>query len=85
MADVTVAQLQHVFRSASAAPVPLLEERVRVLNEAGQVLLRDFEGKFQAVIHRARGSALSLVGLMASHFSSYRDVALYRGRKVSWA
>ena len=32
-------QLKHVFRSESDTEIPLLDERLKVLNEAGKVLL----------------------------------------------
>lgn len=30
--------LKHVFRSATEEPIPLMEERIRCLREAGQIL-----------------------------------------------
>ncbi|KAK4494844.1 hypothetical protein PRZ48_014200 [Zasmidium cellare] len=39
--DETIA---HVFRSATAEPIPLLQERISILREVGDVLRQDFAG-----------------------------------------
>ncbi|OXB62503.1 hypothetical protein ASZ78_008141 [Callipepla squamata] len=45
-ATVTLDQVRQVFRSDTEVPMPLLEERHRVLNESGTVLLEKFGGSF---------------------------------------
>ncbi len=72
LADLTLAQLQHVFRSASAAPVPLLQQRLAVLREAGRVLLERFDGRFRVCVAQCGHSAVALVRLLVQNFSSYR-------------
>lgn len=84
LASVTEQQLARIFRSCTATSVPLLVERVRVLNEAGRVLMERFEGKFQNVVKQSKGSAQELVKLMTQHFPSYRDVCSYGGRQVAF-
>ena len=80
--DLTLAQLARVFRSATAAEVPLLEERLAVLRETGAVLCDRFGGLFSNVLLAAGGSALRLVELVAQHFPHFADAALFQGRRV---
>ncbi|PLN83930.1 UPF0553 protein c [Aspergillus taichungensis] len=75
-------KLQHVFRSATEEPIPLFQERVACLREAGRVLCKDFEGKFLNCIYNANYSAAALVNLLAESFSCFRDETSFQGRRV---
>lgn len=75
-------KLQHVFRSATDEPIPLFQERVDCLREAGRVLCKDFEGKFLNCIYNANYSAAALVNLLAESFSCFRDETSFQGRRV---
>jgi len=60
----------------------LLEDRLQSLNELGQVLLEDYNGKAHKLVEAAGKSAVELVRLLAKKLLSFRDVAEYRGNKV---
>jgi len=60
----------------------LMEARLRILNELGEVLLSDYEGKAFKLVAAAEGSAVRLVRLLGEKFLSFRDVAEYRGLQV---
>ena len=60
----------------------LLEFRVRSLNELGQVLMREYQGKADALVEAAEQSALKLIRLIAEKLPSFRDKAEYQGKKV---
>ncbi|GJJ69950.1 hypothetical protein EMPS_02299 [Entomortierella parvispora] len=75
-------EIERIFRSDTKEQVPLLQERIRVIREAGRVLLEKFDGRFTNCIAQANGSALKLVELVTSNFSSFRDEATFCGRKV---
>jgi hypothetical protein len=53
----------------------------RALNDLGQYLLDQFDGRFARMIESANGSALQLVGLLAQ-MPLFNDVRRYRGRDV---
>ncbi|KAL1960389.1 hypothetical protein VTO42DRAFT_7688 [Malbranchea cinnamomea] len=74
--------LQHVFRSATDEPIPLLRERIRCLREAGRILCDNFQGSFTQCITEADGSAARLVNLVVEYFPCFRDEALFEGKKV---
>ncbi|MDH5750814.1 MAG: queuosine salvage family protein [Deltaproteobacteria bacterium] len=63
-------------------PVPMLEQRVENLREAGRVLLQNFAGEFAVLLEAAGGNAVNLVRLVVEHFPSFRDEAVWNGRPV---
>lgn len=81
-ASVDSDTLKKIFRSDSAYDIPMLDERERVLHEAGQVLLEKFQGKFVNVIKEADKSAQHLLKLVVNNFPSFQDVAEFKGKKV---
>lgn len=74
--------LHHVFRSATDEGIPLLQERIQCLREAGRVLCKDFDGSFLNCIYNANYSAAALVNLLAESFSCFRDETAFQGRRV---
>lgn len=60
----------------------LLRERLAGLQELGRVLAADYGGEAWRLIEEAEGSGLRLARLLARKLSSFRDEALYQGRKV---
>ena len=62
-----------------ATTVPLLEERVRVMREAGKILVDQFQGSFASCLEESNGSSKQLLSLLDKHFPCFRDVHQYRG------
>ncbi|KAJ6803144.1 UPF0553 protein-like isoform X1 [Iris pallida] len=63
-------------------PLPLEEERVRLLHEVGLELERSFGGQAAALVNSCGNSAVSLVALIARHFPGFRDHSLYKGHQI---
>ncbi|KAF2761612.1 hypothetical protein EJ05DRAFT_448078 [Pseudovirgaria hyperparasitica] len=74
--------MQHIFRSTTSTPIPMLEERLQCLHEAGTVLAHDFGSSIPAMIKKANHSAAALVNLLADHFASFRDEARFERKTV---
>ncbi|EXJ84517.1 hypothetical protein A1O3_05186 [Capronia epimyces CBS 606.96] len=74
--------LEHIFRSATAEPIPLLAQRIAILREAGDILHRQFDGRPANIIARANQSAAALVNLLVEHFPNFRDSTHFHGREV---
>ncbi|EGE08008.1 Queuosine salvage protein [Trichophyton interdigitale] len=74
--------LRHVFRSATDEEIPLLEERIACLREAGSILYEKYECSFTNCIAEANGSAAALVNLLAQNFPCFRDESEFCGKKV---
>lgn len=79
-ANMTQAQLQHVFRSARQETMPLLEQRLDVLHQVGRALLQRWQGSFENVVRAAGGSAVALVQLMVQEFPPFDDASQYQGQ-----
>ncbi|GAB4846906.1 hypothetical protein Ancab_025915 [Ancistrocladus abbreviatus] len=63
-------------------PLPLEDERVRLLHEVGHELERNFNGKASNLVKCCDKSATQLVALVARHFPGFRDHSVYKGRQV---
>nr|XP_023870457.1 queuosine salvage protein-like [Quercus suber]POE88720.1 upf0553 protein [Quercus suber] len=63
-------------------PLPLEDERVRLLHEVGYELERSFDGKASNLVKSCGKSALKLVALVTRHFPGFRDHTLYKGHQV---
>ncbi|XP_055998805.1 Q-nucleotide N-glycosylase 1-like isoform X2 [Ostrea edulis] len=82
-ADIDEKKLAEILKSDSDVPIPLLEQRVDVLREAGKVLMEKYDGKFSNCIKACNKSAQSLMQLVVRDFPSYRDEAEYQRKRVS--
>ncbi|PYI23093.1 UPF0553 protein c [Aspergillus violaceofuscus CBS 115571] len=80
--ECTEEVIKHVFRSATEEEIPLLEERLQCLREAGRVLCREYEGSFLNCIYSANYSAAALVNLVTESFACFRDETTFNGRRV---
>ncbi|XP_008800649.1 queuosine salvage protein-like isoform X2 [Phoenix dactylifera] len=63
-------------------PLPLEEERVRLLHEVGLELERSFKGEAANLVKSCGNSAVTLVALVARYFPGFRDHSLYKGHQV---
>lgn len=79
---VTESEVRNLFRSATGAEIPLLKERVAILNENARILKERFGGNIINLIDKAEHDAVRLVELLVENFPSYRDAALYDGQEV---
>ncbi|KAI8069348.1 hypothetical protein BC940DRAFT_236848 [Gongronella butleri] len=82
LATASPEELAHLFRSDTKEKVPMLEERVQLMKEAGQTLCKYFDGSFTRCLQLANQSASALLDLLLEHFPSFRDVHEFKGRKV---
>ncbi|KAH7511195.1 hypothetical protein FEM48_ZijujUnG0034500 [Ziziphus jujuba var. spinosa] len=63
-------------------PLPLEDERVRLLHEVGFELERSFDGKASNIVESCGKSAIKLVALVTRHFPGFRDHSVYKGHQV---
>lgn len=64
-------------------PIPLEEERWRVLQESGRILKEKFGGSFCKCIEHAGQSAQKLLQIIVENFPSFRDEATIEGKRVA--
>ncbi|XP_012273349.1 queuosine salvage protein isoform X1 [Orussus abietinus] len=82
---ITKDELKTILRGDDdACEIPLIEERVKNLQQVGNVLKEKYKGTFVECITQCRGSAEQLLKLVVNNFESYRDEADYQGYRVSF-
>ncbi|PSR99218.1 hypothetical protein BD289DRAFT_361371 [Coniella lustricola] len=79
--ECSLEKLRHIFRSTTDEEIPLLEERLTCLQEAGKVLYKRYACSVVNLIGAAQGSAAGLVNILAEDFSCFRDEFKWQGRK----
>ncbi|EEH34114.1 hypothetical protein PAAG_05163 [Paracoccidioides lutzii Pb01] len=80
--ECTEEVLRHVFRSATDEEIPLFQERLNCLREAGEILHDKYLCSFTTCIEEANGSAAVLVNLLANNFPCFRDKTRFEGKEV---
>ncbi|CAI5447469.1 unnamed protein product [Caenorhabditis angaria] len=73
MAEVGLEEIDRVFKSDSGHSIPLLEERVKAINNSGQILLQKFDGYFYNAILAAQKSAQNLLEIIVENFESFQS------------
>ncbi|KRX01201.1 hypothetical protein PPERSA_03705 [Pseudocohnilembus persalinus] len=61
---------------------PLLNERVRILREVGQITVEHFEGSFANILKKSEKSAVKLLFLLTSFYNNFQDTAIYEGHQI---
>lgn len=81
---ITQQDAEIIFRGDDGeTDIPLVQNRVKNLHEAGKVLLDKYQGTFAECIRSCGGSAEKLLKLIVDEFESYRDEADYDGHRIS--
>ncbi|TRY99450.1 hypothetical protein DNTS_022995 [Danionella cerebrum] len=81
--EMSEAELAKVLRSDSETPMPMLRERHQALTEAGRVLMQH-GGSFRMFMSRCEKDAEKMVKYIVENIPSYRDEAVYEGRRISF-
>ena len=81
---VTLDDLEKIFESATKTKIPLLEKRLEVFHEFGNVLLTEYEGSFENLLRVCDHDAVKLSLLIAKQFPCFRDSAYYKGSNVTF-
>jgi len=82
LANLTLKEVKNIFRSVNKTEIPLLQNRLNNLIETGEVLLKNFDGKFINLVEEAGFDGIEIVKLVYDSFPSFRDEAEYNGEKV---
>ncbi|XP_029169854.1 queuosine salvage protein-like [Nylanderia fulva] len=80
---MTKSELECILQSDDGEPeIPLIDERLRILHEVGEVLLQKYKGTFMECLKSSEYDADKLMKLLFDEFESYRDEVKYDGKKV---
>jgi hypothetical protein len=80
LAELTLSKLKQVL--GGQGELPLMEHRLHILTELGQLLLKAYGGQAFKLVEAAGRSAVRLARLLAKNLASFRDVAKYQTHEV---
>jgi hypothetical protein len=81
LAAVTQADVERLLAGRQGR-IPMLEQRVAHLQEVGRVLTERWDGRFSNLVEAVEHDAVALASRVAEEFSSFNDVAEWRGQRV---
>ena len=86
MATLTLEQLENIF--AGNIEMPMLKERVEILNDVGQKLVDDYEGDWLNFINngpkKLYANGEGLIERLVNEFPRFDDSSEYKGNKVKF-
>ncbi|XP_028658255.1 queuosine salvage protein isoform X2 [Erpetoichthys calabaricus] len=82
-ANMTLDELKHVLRSDNDVPMPMIEERHRVLNESGKILL-EHGGCLRKFLSQGGRKTQQLIKFIVDNVPSYRDEACFEGKRIAF-
>ncbi len=82
LANISLADVENLFRGEDETALPMLSERAAALREAGSVLRKEFGGAFVNALRTAQYDAIKLVQLIIQRFPLFRDWTMLDGHKV---
>lgn len=82
--NITADVLGNILRSDDGiTQCPLIDERVKCLQDVGKILIKKYNGTFRTCLSVAENSAQKLLQLIVDEFGCYRDEAIFNGQRVS--
>ncbi|VDL95293.1 unnamed protein product [Schistocephalus solidus] len=84
LANLTLEQTKHIFRSATSAEIPLLETRHQLMLSNAETLLKKYNGCFSNCLTSCKGSAADLLELVTRDFPSFDDRAVFKDQPVTF-
>jgi hypothetical protein len=82
LASLSYEDAAHIFRGEDGVQLPLLQERVEHLQEAGNVLKEKYAGQFINTIEASGWDAIKLAENIFTDFSSFRDISIWNGNEI---
>lgn len=79
---LTLFDARHIFRGSAGVLIPLLDQRISCLQEAGRVLLRSFRGDIKHLLKQSEFHADTIAEHIIRYFPSFEDSAMYKGKPV---
>jgi hypothetical protein len=80
LAELKMDELTYILRGNTV--MPMMEQRLHVLNELGQVLCAMYDSDFLNVIKSAKGNALELIDIILRDFPCFTDKEEFKGKTI---
>ncbi|MGB7958237.1 MAG: queuosine salvage family protein [Minisyncoccia bacterium] len=82
LSELTAEQARQFFRGKNGVDIPLLDERVQNLREAGKILREKFYGRFENMLKSSGYNSVSIVNAVIENFPSFKDVSQFNGQEI---
>lgn len=82
LANLTASNLKAIL--AGNVMIPLFDQRLKCLHQAGKILEKQFNNSFTNVLIQSGNDALTLAELLVNRFSYFNDVSEFRGKKIGF-
>ena len=82
LSSISEENVKALFKSSNGIEIPLIEKRMKNLQEAGRILIDEYQGNFLNVINKSDENAVSLTKLIYKDFPSFKDIYNFEGQKV---
>jgi hypothetical protein len=80
LSEIPEKDLKEIFKGN--IEIPMFKERLNILREIGEILIKKFDSNLENLIKKGEGEALKLLNVIVKNFPSFNDFAIYRGREV---
>jgi len=77
-------EAEHIFRSANDIPIPLLAERVKILNAVGKILLKKYRGNIYNLLAATDLDVGKIAVETVKRFPSFSDCSLVDHQQVNF-
>lgn len=81
---ITLPEAKQIFQSSNSTQIPLLHARVEILNNVGEKLLYDFDGKIDNLLKKSDYDAEKIIKNIVSHFPSFEDIRTVNKEKINF-
>jgi hypothetical protein len=81
---LTLSDAKHIFRSSNSTEIPLLSERVKILNEVGERLENKFEGRIENLLDSTKGDSQEIVKDIVEFFPTFEDFRTHNGKRIKF-
>jgi hypothetical protein len=82
LADLSEEKLRQILKGNVA--IPLFEERLQCLHEAGRVLKSKFDNSFWKIYQAANNDAILMADLLVPNFPKFNDISGWNGKTIAF-
>lgn len=82
--SLRISEVKYIFRSANQTSIPLLKERVKILNEAGKILSQRYEGNIYNFLVKNGLDAEKILVNLVKEFPFFKDYSFFEGKQVNF-
>ncbi|MDD5750744.1 MAG: queuosine salvage family protein [Candidatus Pacebacteria bacterium] len=82
LSEISHKDLADILAPCNGQAIPLFEKRLAIVRQTGAVLAKKYKGQALNVIREAKQSGAKMVELVFRDLPSFRDTAVFHGKKI---